>query len=394
MSTTALPAEMWLRIFGLVDDKPSLAAACLVSHQLNAWATEALVVDVVWPSVALALDSLTLWRDRPSEAGRVKTVSLRAIEGNESVADLLRIFVRIASFTNLRHLKLMGPNFPGPVVFHALSVLQRLDEITLIGCDLRVLAANVLPGRLSGIFSQLPLARSLTIDGARTGLLGSFLSHLTSLTIRFPVSWIHPTPELELATALAFTRRLVHLELSLPLDDYLPIARHNNTVQILLPPNPPNLPALRVLSVPWRFVYNADSSILRQAPNIEHLRVSAPIPMLPGDGPEQRAAPPDVNLFVRNLEDTHPTLKSISLCVPDWDGELVRFISHAFSFCSTLEVLYETGAPHENFLFDLGVHHLPRMHLLREIYLKPTSTPQPTYLPYILSILFPGNNQA
>ncbi|KAJ7208705.1 hypothetical protein B0H12DRAFT_1242974 [Mycena haematopus] len=52
---------------------------------------------------------------------------------------------------------------------------------------------------------------------------------------------------------------------------------------------------------------------------------------------------------------------SIELKLTRWDDDVLCEIAHRFDSCKRIKIVYCYGGPTEEFLFDLGVHHLCRM---------------------------------
>lgn len=71
----ALPNEMWLRIFALVDSSKSLGSIVLVCRKFHVLATEALVRNLTWRSSTVALNHLQFWVRNPSKAHLVRSLS-------------------------------------------------------------------------------------------------------------------------------------------------------------------------------------------------------------------------------------------------------------------------------------------------------------------------------
>ncbi|KAJ7142658.1 hypothetical protein C8R44DRAFT_974291 [Mycena epipterygia] len=428
-SMEALPHEMWLRIFALVDSSKSLGSVVLVCRKFHVLGTEALVRNVTWRSSTVALNHLQFWVRNPSKTHLVRSLSLslNSRESHDADEEYLQIFGCIQSFSKLNHLRLSWGAIPD-ILYHTLQHLPCLTHLTLSSCSVPTpppFFPLSFPSPSSESEPPLPIAiTTLTVSklkpfqfllDAVTLPLAYFLPHLTAFTsdtlgiqIPAPTSATLTSFTLRLASATGDIQprlaillhrmpSLIHLDVSI-----LPTGHHHphGTASAVSPQPAAPLPHLRTLSASWP----AAGHILQGAPALRHLRVASAI---------GKAA--DAIWLLERVQAGGVELRSAALRLAVWDDEVLLAAARCLPECEALEVAYQDGGPDDvcflvivpfplphpypvlvspsfsslphpyphlvplsspaprpcvpqTFLFNLGIHHLPllrRLHTLR-----------------------------
>ncbi|KAJ7203259.1 hypothetical protein GGX14DRAFT_461796 [Mycena pura] len=376
----SLPNEMWLRIFGLVEDAPSLAAVVLVCRRF------------LWRSVAVALRHLQFWERNPGKVPFVRSLSLRLAgahndppSGNNERHD--RIFAQIQTFHQLQHLKFVGGELPG-AVYATLQRLPSVTELILEACLVppppphfplsfpsigpppeihvtRLTVSKLLHRPTMGfdpvtvpLACHLPHLRTFVTDSIDIQMPFEAYARLTSLTVALFSVGIVDDMHAHLVGLLRLTPLLEHLDVSTRNDNWTPSPAGENTSDVpnlsTTPVAP--LPLLRALSAPWP----AAVHVLLGAPALEHLRVTSQI-----------NKPGDALWLLEHLHGAGSPVRTAALSLASWEDEVLIAAAHCLPACRALEVAYHAGAPDDAFLFNLGIHHLPLLQQLHTLRLLP-----------------------
>ncbi|KAJ7727547.1 hypothetical protein DFH07DRAFT_970159 [Mycena maculata] len=383
----ALPNEMWLRIFGLVDDSKSLGCVVLVCRKFHTLGTEAL-----------------FWEANPSKAHLVRSLSFtlkpREVDANVDW-EYLQIFGCIQSFTKLRELKLSFGTIPD-ILYRTLQYLPNLTHITVEGCAVSP-PPPFFPFSFPSTSPPAPIsATTLTVSKLRPSHMGFLLDAVTvPLAYHLPNLHTFVTDAIGIQIPSEVSARLTSLTLNLRgvLGDIQPrldvllqrmpalteltvtITQHGHhaphgAASTVSPGPAAPLPLLRTLAAPWP----AAGHVISGAPALAHLRVTSTI-----------AKPGDAVWLLERLRGA--TLRSAALRVHAWDDEVLLAAARCLPACEALEVAYQEGAPSDvrfrsipvvflaltpprvqSFLFNLGIHHLPllrALHTLRLYTLPP-----------------------
>ncbi|KAJ7436499.1 hypothetical protein B0H11DRAFT_656652 [Mycena galericulata] len=366
---TALPNEMWLRIFSLMDSTKSLGCVVLVCRKFHMLATEALVRNITWRSSTVALKHLKFLEAEPSRTHLVRSLSLTLKSSQidiDSDPEYIYIFGSIQSFSKLRHLKLSTGTVPD-VLYRTLQNLPSLTQITFQACaippappffpysfpstippapiETTILSVSKLrPFHMGNFFLDavtvplayhLPNLRTFVTDAIGIQIPTTASAQISSLTLNLPAVMSDIQPRLDVL--LQRMPLLTDLTVSIaPSGNHPP----HGTASTVSPGPAPPLPLLRTLSAPWP----AAGHIVAGAPALEHLRVSSAIPK-PGDA---------VWLLERlRAADAGAGLRSVALRLHTWDDEVLLAAARCLPACAVLEVAYQDGAPSDvrSFLF-------------------------------------------
>ncbi|KAJ6462799.1 hypothetical protein C8R47DRAFT_95930 [Mycena vitilis] len=380
-----LPQEMWLRIFGLVDNAKTLGCVVLVSHKFHALGTEALVRHIKWRSPAVAVSHLEFWDRNPSKTHLVRSVSLSLGRGSSDVNDdFPRIFGCIQSFSRLQHLRLACGKVPS-VLYSTLQYLPSVTNLTLHSCAIPP-PPPFFPLSYHSPIPPTPIQVTiLKISKLRPSHIGNFILDAVTLPIAhaLPNLQAFDTDAIGIQIPSDVSARLSSLTISLHgvagdiqprLDALLhrmPALRHldvsvanghpahSEAANADPHPSPP-LPELRTLSAPWP----AAGHVLINAGALVHLRITSPI-----------AKTNDALWLLERARDK--PVRTAALRLHTWDDEVLLAAARCLPACESLEIVYQDGAPFEGFLFDLGIHHLPllrALHTLRLFALPPADT--------------------
>ncbi|KAK7042873.1 hypothetical protein R3P38DRAFT_2768362 [Favolaschia claudopus] len=362
------PNEVWLHIFSLVSDGPSLKAIILSSRRFHDLALPELLRSVGWNSAEKAEAHLDFF-ERRVDCRKVPTrfaLTLR-FEGDTQSESVTTIVGRISWFANLRTLSFTNASLDG-LFYTTLSQLPRLTDLSLDSCYLASPPLAVPPTPLQ---NSSPLAVNLDIPVTHLALTSLSTSQHTYSFYR---------------DLLGLLRNVV----SLTLTDQLP-----HLVDVL--------PALHSLSICASSDEGAASLLNRRyLPSIGsrllHLRVNVQIALL--DFRTTPVAPAQLvelsapllqsfrgSLYLANcLIPTSPNLSSITIStvvkktrdalalieavsaapieeielgVEDWDDEVLLGVTHRLPSCRQIKLFFYYSQPSDDFLFNLGIHHLP-----------------------------------
>ncbi|KAF8215786.1 hypothetical protein K438DRAFT_610442 [Mycena galopus ATCC 62051] len=377
-----IPHEVWLRIFALVDSTRALGCVVLVCRKFHNLGTEALVRHISWRSTKAALNHLDFWDRHPFKAHLVRSVyfSLSCSSGG-STDDYPQIFGCIQSFSRLEHIRLaMGP-IPD-VLYPTLQYLPSVTHLTLESCvtkppppffpysfpstnppgpiqvtNLKVSKVMASPFLLDAvtipIVYHLPHLRAFVTDTISGLQLPSDVSaQLSSLTLTLHGATGDIQPRLDIL--LHRMPALTHLDVSVMTINH-PAPHTSATVSPT--PSPP-LPLLHTLCAPWPLA----GHIVPGTHTLTNLRVVSPIPKTN-----------DAIWLLECLRGTGAPVRAAALSLHTWDDEVLLAAARCLPECEAMEIVYQRGDPSDDFLFDLGIHHLPLMrslHTLR-LFLQP-----------------------
>ncbi|KAJ7061100.1 hypothetical protein C8F01DRAFT_1369361 [Mycena amicta] len=397
-----VPNEIWLAIFGLLKDLHNIV---LVSRKFHALGTEPLVRHITWKSAALAEQHLQFWRRSGHKVHLVRSVAV-VLPGagggrdqvDESIATYDRIFRQIGRFTRLRHLKLCGGKVP-EVLYTTLEKLPTLTDLTLEGCSI-----PSPPAQLSDFFRvlQLPPGTGTTttttpvIQVKRLTVLKLKRAatdwHMLTDSVSIPLVYRLPhlrsfvTDSLGIQIPTDVSAKLTSLTLVLAgpgrdMQDRLDALLHrmpqltqlhvsvdasSYNASLSGQANPANilthavvtLPHLLVVSAPWPAAVFAMRGALA---TVQHLRINTPV-----------AKNSDILTVLELIRSSGVPLRSMAFRIAAWDDEVLLAAARCLpASCEALEVAYYDGEPGENFLFNLGIHHLPLLPFLRTLRLVP-----------------------
>ncbi|KAK7000670.1 hypothetical protein R3P38DRAFT_3218976 [Favolaschia claudopus] len=381
------PNEVWLHIFSLVSDRPSLKAIILSSRRFHDLALAELLRSVSWNSAEKAEAHLDFFETRV-DCRKVPTrlAFTLQIDGDTQSESVTTIVGRISWFANLRTLSFTNASLDG-LFYTTLSQLPRLTDLTLDSCSLASPPLVIPPTPLQ---ISSPLAVNLDIP----------VTHLavSSLSTLYPVN-VH--------TLYRHLFGLLRNVVSLTLRDQFPLL-----VDLL--------PALHSLSIYASSDEDAVSLLNdRYLPLIGsrllHLRVNfhlAPLDFRTPVQPVQlvELSAPFLQSFTGSLYlayclvPTSPNLSSITIStvvkktqdalalieavsaapieeielgVEDWDDEILLGITHRLPSCRQIKVLFYYSQPSEDFLFNLGLQHLPCLPHLHTLHVHAVPIPPP-----------------
>ncbi|KAK7007500.1 hypothetical protein R3P38DRAFT_3365812 [Favolaschia claudopus] len=365
------PNEVWLHIFSLVSDRPSLKAIILSSRRFHDLALPELLRSVGWSSAEKAQAHLDFF-ERRVDCRKSPTrldLTLQIELGDTQSESVTTIVGRISWFANLRTLSFTNASLDG-LFYTTLSQLPCLTDLSLDSCCLASFPL-VVPLTLQ---NPSPLAVNLDIP----------VTHLAvaSLSTLYPANT---------NTLYRHHLGLLRNVVSLTLTDQFP-----NLVDVL--------PALHSLSICASSDEGAVSLLNhRYLPSIGsrllHLRVNVQIapldfrttPVAPAQLVVELSAPLlqsfTGSLYLANcLLPTSPNLSSITIStvvkktqdalalieavsaarieeielgVEDWDDEVLLGITHRLPSCRQIKLFFYYSQPSDDFLFNLGIHHLP-----------------------------------
>ncbi|KAF7346147.1 F-box domain-containing protein [Mycena sanguinolenta] len=376
-----IPHEVWLRIFELVDSTAALRCVVLACRKFYNLGTEALVRHISWRSTEIAMNHLDFWERNPSKAYFVRSVYFALSPNNESADNYPRIFGCIQSFSRLEHMKLAFGSLPD-VLYPTLQRLPSLTHLELQSCVIPPLPPFY-PYSFPSTDTPEPIQLTkLTLSKMRcfTVSFASYLPNLSafetdSIGIQLPVDISAQLSSLSLTlhgaigdiqprldVVLLRMPALVHLDVSIATFGH---QAQQTTATVSQHPSP-ILPMLRTLSAPWPVA----GHLLPGAPALTHLRVASPIPK-----------PSDAVWLLERLQGGGSPLRGVALYLHTWDDEVLLAAVRCLSDCEMLGIVYQRGGPSDEFLFDLGIQHLPLMNTLHTLRLFALPPVEPIRIP-------------
>ncbi|KAJ7687745.1 hypothetical protein B0H17DRAFT_1180766 [Mycena rosella] len=377
--TISFPNEVWMRVFSYILDTASLRAVVLTSRRFRNLGMDELLHTLVWKTGEKAGNNLEFWEDNADLVYIPTSLSISVNSRHDSGAIAYpRILNQVSWFHNLGTLSLSNGFLP-PVFYHVLLSLPNLTHLKLHSChvpdapahfpfsfpsfwdkdadDIAIRVThlsirNVLryptafdpmappnPHSQIDLFNFLPALVSLTLEHLPTVGI-PVLQQLTSLTLLPTHSPEHTVTQLN--EYLPFTSNLLHLKIGAPATQAMREAP---------PPIVPTVPLLETFVGP-EF---AALSILGGSPALVSLTVNSPLAKM------QDA--------LDLIEQTNPlTLRALELNLVEWDDEIILAITHRLLACRSAKVTFRFSEPSEDFLFNLGVEHLPLLTQLHTLH--------------------------
>ncbi|KAJ7136334.1 hypothetical protein C8R43DRAFT_1020511 [Mycena crocata] len=368
-SNTNFPNEMWMRVFAYCDGQ-SLRAVILTCRRFRTLGMEELLRTLVWQSKKKAEQNLEFWEDAVDRRYIPTSLSMKFSRRIDSCPDILN---HISWFHNLRTLSLSGGGLP-TIFYWVLLSLQQLTHLSLASCELPhppahfplsypsfsdvtaespeiritdLSVRNVLgyfgePLPVQELLEFLPHLRALTTDYTYIHPSEPILPQLTSFTLlpsssspEFMVMWMN--------TCLGHTKNLRHLTIGVPTA---------LTMRDAPPPVDASLPFLETFTGP---AFVADG-ILDGAPALLALTINTVFKKT------------EEALSIIERVNHAATLRAIDLKLVEWDDEVLLAVAHRLPTCRSVKVSFRFSEPTEEFLFNLGVEHLPLLDQLHTLH--------------------------
>ncbi|KAK6966585.1 hypothetical protein R3P38DRAFT_3515407 [Favolaschia claudopus] len=382
----AFPAEMWLYIFSFVSDARSLRAIILSSRQFHDLALPELLHSVCWNSVDKAEAHLEFFETQINRRTIPTKLALTLPSDSYTRLESITAIVdRITWFTSLKSLSFANVHL-SESLYAVLAQIPTLTDLSLDSCHLAALP-TLLQNPSAPVNFNIPITH-LTVRGLfpldaiqfRTlyRQLLALLQNLISLTLKdhFP-SFLGPLPTLTSLCLCAPYEDAV----SLLNVHYLPsIAATllHLRVDVLDAPPDPNMPVEPVdileISAPvlqsfMGSLYIANC-LLRTSHNISSITITT---------------------FVKRTQDalafieaaSAAPIEDIELRVEDWDDEVLLAITHRLPLCRQIKLFFRYSQPSDDFLFNLGIQHLPSLPNLHTLHVHAvTHIPPPPAQPF------------
>ncbi|KAK7006410.1 hypothetical protein R3P38DRAFT_3214463 [Favolaschia claudopus] len=377
----AFPAEMWLHIFSFVSDARSLRAIILSSRQFHDLALPQLLRSVCWNSVDKAEAHLDFFETQINRRTIPTKLALTLPSDNFArIESITAIVERITWFTSLKSLSFANVHLSASL-YAVLAQIATLKDLSLDSCHLAVFPALFQqnpspPVNLNISITHLTVGGLIPLDEIQTRTLYrqllALLQNLVSLTLKdhFPVH-------------LKFRPTLTSLSICAPFDahavsllnvHYLPsIAAKllHLRVDVLDAPPDPSMPAEPVeiveISAPvlqsfMGSLYIANC-LLRTSHNLSSITITT---------------------FVKRTQDalalveaaSAAPIEDIELRVEEWDDEVLLAITHRLPLCRQIKLFFRYSQPSDDFLFNLGIQHLPSLPNLHTLHVH-AATPIP-----------------
>ncbi|KAJ7082129.1 hypothetical protein C8R44DRAFT_894871 [Mycena epipterygia] len=342
------PPEVWMRIFTFVKDNDTFKEIVLTSRQFNALGKEERTRNKYWKNAEDVEPRLLQWATKPRRR-LVKDLNIRLKDYDHNFVAQRNIFASLHIFQNLSSLTIRN----GSITSHihtSLTHLPSLRRLKLQWCAIytmdRAAAAPATPYTVTNLL--LHEVRIIEPGGDRVDLDIEAL-RTRNLTV-MPLPLLHGLQSLSISSdksaarvlrqahaLLPDTPHIVHLSVVGPPSAYTPEA----TVAVA-----PVLTTLTTFCGPrciavW---------VLPPAVSITEIILT-----------DEIAAPDALRVVVA----VHPgALCSVEMTLKHWNAEVLYEIAHRFAKCKRIKIIYRYWGPSDDFLFDFGVHHLPRMPLL------------------------------
>ncbi|KAJ7090085.1 hypothetical protein C8R44DRAFT_861310 [Mycena epipterygia] len=378
----SFPNEVWMRVFSYIVDACSLQAVILTSRRFHNLGIEELIRSVVWNSTEKAQRNLEFWENNMDQTHIPKAMSLN-LKSLQDSAPYPAILDHISWFHNLNNLSLSNGRLPA-IFYNVLLSLPQLTHLTLDGCQIpdapdhfpfsypsfmdeevepaisithltlrnRVIRYDPSTQTFLDWMGAIPLLKLLPhMRSLTTGYLTipiSTLQQLTSLTV---VSCPSPEHTVRILNAyLPYTPNLLHLTVGAPM--------HQSTREAPPQITQTSLPLLETLTGPG-FVAHG---ILRDSVNLESLTVNTAL-----------AKTEDALDLIEAANVV--TLRAIQLRLTEWDDEVLLAITHRLRACRIVKVVFHFSQPSDDFLFNLGIEHLPLLAELHTLHVHGHAVP-------------------
>ncbi|KAK6988098.1 hypothetical protein R3P38DRAFT_3229649 [Favolaschia claudopus] len=377
----AFPAEMWLHIFSFVSDRRSLRAIILSSRQFHDLALPELLRSVCWNSVDKAEAHLDFFETQINRRTIPTKLALTLPSDTFArIESITAIVERITWFPNLKSLSLANVHL-SESLYAVLAQIPTLTDLSLDSCHLAVLP-TLLQNPLPTVNLNIPITH-LTVGGLfpldavqiRTlyRQLLALLQNLISLTLKdhFPI-FLGSLPTL---TSLCICAPYEDHAVSLLNVHNLPSIAANLLhlrVDVLDAPTDPHTPVEPVeiveISAPLLQSFMGSlyiaNCLLRTSHNISSITITT---------------------FVKRTQDALGFIEAAStspievmeLGVEDWDDEVLLAITHRLPSCRQIKLFFHYSQPSDDFLFNLGIQHLPSLPNLHTLHVHAVPIPPP-----------------
>ncbi|KAK7000515.1 hypothetical protein R3P38DRAFT_2651168 [Favolaschia claudopus] len=380
-----VPNEVWLHIFSLVSDQRSLRAIALSSRQFYNLALPELLRIVAWHSVEKAEAHLDFFETRvdcrniPTKLGLTLTsASVTQLDSITAIVD------RMTWFANLDTLYFANAHLSNSF-YTVLVQLPRLRNLSLHACHLASPPLAVLPN-----LSPNPSSPAVNLDIPVTHLTVADLSALGPVHIH--TIYRHLLAQLQNLVSLTLKDQYPVLVELLPALTSLSICAlsDEHAVSLLnerfLPSIAANLLHLRVdvadvppdsrrpvelveISAPSLQSFTGSlylaNCLLRTAPNLSSITISTVVKKTQ-----------DALAFIETASAA--PIEDIELRVEDWDDEVLLAITHRLPSCRRVKLFFYYSQPSDDFLFHLGVQHLPSLPYLHTLHVHAVPIPPPS----------------
>ncbi|KAJ7881630.1 hypothetical protein B0H13DRAFT_2667568 [Mycena leptocephala] len=315
MST--FPPEVLLRMFSFVRDNETFNEILLTTHQFHALGNEELTRNKYWKKAEDVLPRLEFWRTNPRRH-RIQELNFRLghYHGDHGALHDTEKHILVPEYIpefDWCKLEVVARAAPPPLTPFTVTHLL-LHEVQIVGHDLDLVD-------IADLFQQ-----GLSL------MPPAFLRGLEALSISSDQS----------------DARVVRQAYAI-----LPDTPHLARLRLDGPPSQPALglahPSTLVLPMLTEFhgPRGILMTLLRSAVHIVNVAITDEISS-------------DKALAI--VAELHPHhLRSIELRLTRWDDEVLCEIAHRFSECKRIKIVHCYGGPSDDFLFDLGPHHLCRM---------------------------------
>ncbi|KAJ7079436.1 hypothetical protein B0H15DRAFT_858734 [Mycena belliarum] len=383
-ASPSFPNEVWMRVFSYIADIPSLKAVNLTSRRFHRLGMDELLRALSWKTEQKALSSLEFW-ERNMNLAYIPislSITLRSRDDPATSTTYPAILNHVSAFKNLGSLSISNASLP-PTIYRVLLTLSHLTRLDLQSCyvpdapphfpfsypsfwdqdlDGTDIASGVTHLSLRNV-ARLPPAAAVTIADLHAQIdLFNHLPHLAALTLDYLQS--AGPPVFAHLTALTLLPAYTPNHTVGQLNMYLPAAHSLVHLTVGAPAMPgsrdgpptlaPTAPLLQTLAAP-EFVARA---LVPNAPALAALTVNTPL-----------AAVADALALIEGAPAA--TLHTLELSLDGWDDEVLLAVTQCLPACRRVALTFRFGAPTADFVFNLGVEHLPRLAHLHTLHLHP-----------------------
>ncbi|KAJ7720080.1 hypothetical protein DFH07DRAFT_309217 [Mycena maculata] len=339
------PPETLLRILSFVKDDETFKDIVLSSRQFHVLGKEELTRDMDWKKAEDVEPRLAEWRENPRRH-RVKALNLRLFNYDHDFLVQRNIFASLDIFSNLSCLTIRN----GRITSHihtTVTQLQNLRQLRLMWCGIYAFERTNAPPATPFTVTSLVLHEVGSFDRAGQHLesLGPDALRARNLTL-MPLALLSGLRSLTVSSEKSSWRVMQQAYC------LLPDTRNLVDLKVTGPPSveDPGPKPLPVLVVPLLTTFSGPhyiaASLMRSATQIAKV-------ILTDDISAQQA--------LQVIENLHPVgVRNIELTLEHWDADVLHEIAHRFTQCTRIKLVHRYWGPSDDFLFNFGVHHLPR----------------------------------
>ncbi|KAJ7288803.1 hypothetical protein C8J57DRAFT_1214896 [Mycena rebaudengoi] len=339
-----------MRIFSFVKDTETFYDIIRASRAFYAIGSEEKVRSIYWKKAEDVEPRLASWKENPRRR-LVKELNIRLPFFEDDDAQR-RILTSLSIFPNLSSLTIRNGHIITRHLNTAVTSLPNLRRLMLQWTTLETTDLSAAPPTTPFAVKNLLLHEVLFVDPQGEALVKLDATSLAALNLSLlplqllngleslSISSVQPSVDVrqQASAIIPDTPNLVHLAVRGPPSLFSPLSFPTFTA-----------PSLSTFYGPRRIA----ASIIPSATNITRV-------CLLNEITSEQA--------LELIQSVQPlAMRDIEMTLKHWVAEVLYEIAHRFSRCKRIKIVYRYWGPSSDVLFDLGIHHLPRMPALETL---------------------------